>query len=229
MAYKVFTNGSVLNASEINENLMRQSVMVFSNAAARTAAITSPLEGMLTWLEDVNRFENYNGTGWVSAAVGTGSGLVHISTQAVSGVNAVNFNNVFSSNYFAYKAVVTGTSATRIELFARMRAAGVDASGSNYIVSALYRDQLGLASFQSTGTAASVGFCETATSITSFDIGNPFQASQTSFSAFGSGLGTNGILWLASSAHNLSTSYDGISILSAAAFTGQVSIYGYRN
>jgi hypothetical protein len=64
VAYKVFTNGSVLNASEINDNLMNQSVMVFSNAAARTAAITSPVEGMLTWLEDVNRYEVYTTT-WV--------------------------------------------------------------------------------------------------------------------------------------------------------------------
>ena len=65
MAYKVFTNGSVLNASEINENLMRQSVATFSNAAARTAAITSPVEGMITWLEDVNRFEAHTGSAWV--------------------------------------------------------------------------------------------------------------------------------------------------------------------
>jgi hypothetical protein len=64
VAYKVFTNGSVLNASEINDNLMNQSVMVFSNSAARTAAITSPVEGMLTWLEDVNRYEVYTTT-WV--------------------------------------------------------------------------------------------------------------------------------------------------------------------
>jgi hypothetical protein len=65
VAYKVFTNGSVLQASEINDNLMNQSVMVFSNSTTRAAAITSPLEGMLTWLEDVNRYENYNGTSWV--------------------------------------------------------------------------------------------------------------------------------------------------------------------
>jgi hypothetical protein len=66
VAYKVFTNGSVLNASEINDNLMNQAVMVFSNSAARTAAITSPVEGMMTWLEDVNRYESYNGTSWVN-------------------------------------------------------------------------------------------------------------------------------------------------------------------
>lgn len=65
VAYKVFSNGSVLNASEINDNLMNQSVMVFSNSTARAAALTSPVEGMLTWLEDVNRYENYNGSAWV--------------------------------------------------------------------------------------------------------------------------------------------------------------------
>jgi len=54
VAYKVFSNGSVLNASEINDNLMNQSVMVFSNSTARAAALPSPLEGMLTWLEDSN-------------------------------------------------------------------------------------------------------------------------------------------------------------------------------
>ncbi len=65
MAYKVFSNGSVLNASEINDNLMNQSVMVFSNSTTRAAALTAPVEGMLTWLEDVNRYESYNGTAWV--------------------------------------------------------------------------------------------------------------------------------------------------------------------
>jgi hypothetical protein len=66
VAYKVFTNGSVLNASEINDNLMNQSVMVFSNSTARAAALTSPLEGMLTWLQDTNKYENYNGSAWVA-------------------------------------------------------------------------------------------------------------------------------------------------------------------
>ncbi len=71
VAYKVFTNGSVLNASEINDNLMNQSVMVFSNAAARTAAITSPIEGMLTWLEDTNTYEYRDGSGaWVGLIPG---------------------------------------------------------------------------------------------------------------------------------------------------------------
>ncbi len=65
MAYKVFSNGSVLNASDLNDFLMKQSVMVFSNATARAAALTAPTEGMLTWLEDVHRFQYYTGTAWL--------------------------------------------------------------------------------------------------------------------------------------------------------------------
>lgn len=64
MAYKVFSNGSVLNASDLNDYLMNQSVIVFSNSTARASAIISPIEGMLTWLQDTNRFQYYNGTAW---------------------------------------------------------------------------------------------------------------------------------------------------------------------
>jgi hypothetical protein len=64
MAYKVFANGFALNASELNTYLMNQSVMVFADAAARTAALTFT-EGMVTYLENTNALEVYNGTAWV--------------------------------------------------------------------------------------------------------------------------------------------------------------------
>jgi hypothetical protein len=64
MSYKVFTNGSVLNASELNDFLMNQAVISFTNSTTRASAITSPIEGMLTYLEDVNTFQFYNGTAW---------------------------------------------------------------------------------------------------------------------------------------------------------------------
>jgi hypothetical protein len=64
MAYKVFSNGSVLNASDLNDYLMNQSVMVFSSSATRASALTAPVEGMLTWLQDANRYQYYTGTVW---------------------------------------------------------------------------------------------------------------------------------------------------------------------
>ncbi len=39
--------------------------MVFADAASRTSAITGPTEGMLSYLEDTNRFQYYSGTAWV--------------------------------------------------------------------------------------------------------------------------------------------------------------------
>jgi hypothetical protein len=64
MAYKVFSNGSVLNASDLNDYLMNQSIMVFEDSSSRATAITSPTEGMVSYLEDTNRFQYYNGTAW---------------------------------------------------------------------------------------------------------------------------------------------------------------------
>jgi hypothetical protein len=75
MAYKVFANGFALNASELNTYLMNQSVIVFADAAARTAAFT-PTEGMVTYLQDTNALEVYNGTAWV--AVGQDTTLTNV-------------------------------------------------------------------------------------------------------------------------------------------------------
>ena len=66
MAYKIFSNGDVLNASEINENLMNQSVIVFTNDAARSAAIPSPIEGMTTYIEATKRIQYYDGSAWTT-------------------------------------------------------------------------------------------------------------------------------------------------------------------
>jgi hypothetical protein len=66
VAYKVFTNGSVLNASEVNDNLMNQAVITFTNSTARASAITSPVEGMLTYLADTDTYEFWNGSAWTN-------------------------------------------------------------------------------------------------------------------------------------------------------------------
>ena len=66
MAYKVFTNGSVLQASEVNDNLMNQAVITFTNSAARTSAITSPVEGMVTYLADTDTYQFWNGSAWTN-------------------------------------------------------------------------------------------------------------------------------------------------------------------
>jgi hypothetical protein len=44
--------------------------LVFANASARTAAVTSPQEGQYSYLKDTNALEYYDGAAWVGAPVG---------------------------------------------------------------------------------------------------------------------------------------------------------------
>jgi hypothetical protein len=71
LGYKEFTTGDVLTAADANGYLASQVVMVFADAAARTAAITSPQEGMISFLKDTNATQYYSGSAWVS--IGGGS------------------------------------------------------------------------------------------------------------------------------------------------------------
>lgn len=65
--YKLFNTGDVLLASEVNTYLMQQTVMVFANASARTTALSGVLaEGMVSYLQDTNVVEIYNGSAWAS-------------------------------------------------------------------------------------------------------------------------------------------------------------------
>jgi len=66
---KTFTAGEVLQAADVNDFLMDQSVMVFAGTAARGSAIPSPSEGMVTYLEDADELQVYT-TDW--GAVGGG-------------------------------------------------------------------------------------------------------------------------------------------------------------
>ena len=72
MPFKTFAPYTALPAADVNTYLMKQSVMVFANAAARSSAITSPNEGMMTYLSDTNALNIYDGANWVGA-VNTGS------------------------------------------------------------------------------------------------------------------------------------------------------------
>jgi predicted secreted protein len=66
LGYIEFTTGDVLTAASANGYLASQVVMVFADAAARTSAIASPQEGMISYLKDTNATQYYSGSAWVS-------------------------------------------------------------------------------------------------------------------------------------------------------------------
>jgi hypothetical protein len=66
--YKLFATGDVLTAAQVNTFLMQQTTMVFADSAARTLALSGVLaEGMVSYLQDTNSLEVYDGAAWIGA------------------------------------------------------------------------------------------------------------------------------------------------------------------
>ena len=84
MPRKVFVAGEILTAADVNTNLMDQSVMVFDDATARTAALPSPIEGMVTYLKDSDQLFKYT-TDWVPAG-----GLVAMKHALFTGIQSAS-------------------------------------------------------------------------------------------------------------------------------------------
>jgi hypothetical protein len=67
--YKLFGSGDILRASEVNDYLMNQSVMVFADAGARDSALPTPGDGQVCYLIDINNKVlqvHKDGPGWVT-------------------------------------------------------------------------------------------------------------------------------------------------------------------
>jgi hypothetical protein len=68
-----FTPTTLIASTTVNDainELSRKTVNVFANASARSASITSPTNGMISYLTDVNAIQTYNGTAWVESSGG---------------------------------------------------------------------------------------------------------------------------------------------------------------
>ncbi|MFJ8594887.1 hypothetical protein [Streptomyces sp. NPDC093598] len=55
------------------DGVIPRGVLRFASASARGATLTAPTEGMLTWLQDVNRLDVWDSTAWVAVSVGRSS------------------------------------------------------------------------------------------------------------------------------------------------------------
>ena len=98
--YKLFATGDVLTAAQVNTYLNEQTVMVFASSAARTSALSGVLaEGMMSYLQDTNSVEVYDGSNWVS--VGSTGDITGITTGTDSGLSG---------------GVTSGTATLRLKL-----------------------------------------------------------------------------------------------------------------
>lgn len=61
MSYTTLVSGTTITAAWANASVRDQVVTPFASAAARTSAVSTPIEGMVSWLNDVNRLDVYDG------------------------------------------------------------------------------------------------------------------------------------------------------------------------
>lgn len=126
LGYVEFATGDVLTAAAANGYLASQVVMVFASSAARTSAIASPQEGMMSYLKDTNSVEAYDGSAWISVgSTGDITGVtagIGISGGGTSGT--VTVTNSMATAIDVKGDLVVGTAA---DTFARL---GVGANGT---------------------------------------------------------------------------------------------------
>jgi hypothetical protein len=231
MSRKVFTAGEVLAAADVNSFLMDQTVMSFAGTAARGSAISSPVEGMVAYLEDTNLYTGYNGTAWTSLGSLSGSGLVHIATSTFSAQTAIQVNSCFSAEFDNYKVIFTNlVIASGDPLMSYQMVNGsTPFTGANYNSQILGAQGTSVFGNNVTNqTSGRVGGVGPGANYLSLEVSAPFLAANTKTNSFDNYFGNN--IELQFSRVATSTSYDGIRFsIASSTMTGNIRIYGYRN
>jgi hypothetical protein len=237
--YRVFTAGEVLTASNVQNFLQNQSVMSFADSTARATSIGTANfeEGMVSYLQNTDQLELYNGTAWASIAPTSTQGLTLINSTSFSGVSSQSVNDVFSATYQNYVISISFTGTASNYLALRLRVGGADASGSNYTWG-FVAVSTGGTSFVLTGAGQTLSnisrFQNVAASINSaiFTVFRPFEAERTTY--HGTTFYDDGATTASPAAiggqHSLSTSYTGFTLIPGSGnVTGVVRVYGYSN
>ena len=184
---KVWGAGDVLAAADVNGYLMDQAVMVFADAAARTAAIAAPTEGMVTYLSDTNALEYYDGSAFVGVsnpgditAVTAGTALTGGGTAGDVTLN-VDLAAVHTADFITDATTartLTSTDAGKTILFTSGSATVVTVDASTDIPVGQRVDIIadGAGALTVTASSATVAAAETSTTSGSFTIGGQYSA-----------------------------------------------------
>jgi hypothetical protein len=166
-------------------------------------------------------------TGLKWAAAGSVGGLVHIETQAVSGVAAVNFNDVFSADFTNYLMVGSWTMSGVGDIGVRLRAGGTDLTSSSYRWNRIYGGvtvaDLFTSQVNQTNTTWNVGRGDLRSGYVMYFY-SPFLAQHT---AWHSQQSSNYFTYSTGRVEN-TTSYDGFTLTGGGDYTGTISVFGYK-
>jgi len=84
--FKDFASGAILTAGDVDNYLMRQTVMTFADASARDTALSAVLdEGMVAYLEDTDTVTVYDGSAWNTIGGGSATAFTPSWTNLTPG------------------------------------------------------------------------------------------------------------------------------------------------
>jgi hypothetical protein len=150
-----------------------------------------------------------------------------------SGVSSISVNGVFTSTYQNYRVLITTDDASSAALTIRLRAAGSDNSTSNYYNMSDGLNALGVPEMKGTGSSFSIGYSGGTSGYSGdFTYSRPQQTARTY--AHGTAVSNNSVFnsitgWRIGSWFDGTTSFDGFTLISSAALTGTIRVFGYKN
>jgi hypothetical protein len=221
---KVFTAGDVLTASDVQNYLMDQTVMNFAGTAARSSAIATPTEGMVSYRDDIDNLELYNGSAWVAA-----SGLQLIKKETIgSAVSSVVVTGAFSATYENYRIVISGGAVTGAGGILTL---ALGASVTGYYNTLVYGNTWATptATGASTNNGAAwnyAGFADANQMHFNCDISSPFL---TKYSFMTGSYISDANAGAVQGVHKVATSYTGFTVAIAGGTMtgGTIYVYGY--
>jgi len=234
--FKTFNTGDVLSAPDVNSYLMSQTVMVFADAAARTSAITSPQEGMVSYLKDTNATEYYSGSAWTAIGGGSSSSWTLLSTTAITATNSITVSSISGS----YTELVVFVENFALNTTGNMAMRFNGDSGSNYCANSI-QGQVGGTNNNMVGTANLFGPTQysnlAATNNASFIVKVPFYSATNAYKSgtfYGSGTygGTSDpVSWGGGISYRSTSAISSITLFSSGEqfiAQGNIKIYGVK-
>jgi len=115
MPYKVWAVNEILTAADMNTYVGNQTVLSFAGTAARSSAIGTPVEGMVSYVGS-GVVEVYAGTadGWTTISGGGGGNVADDVIQP--NFNTISNNYTFDDNYNGVSAgpitIASGATVT---------------------------------------------------------------------------------------------------------------------
>lgn len=210
----------------------------YTNAAARAAAIPSPVTGMISYIGDstggtptIPQVEAYNGSSWQNLG-----GLVLLNTTTFSAQTGVAVDNIFTSTYRRYKLIINLSSSATANLALQFRKATV-ATATGYFTAA---SGVSVAPAANNLTANNTGYAlinflynpSSNYFTTTIDLESVQLATPTTGTFNSIGVNSSNVLFGAAGgiAQSNNTDFDGFIISPTSGnITGNIAVYGYRN